>query len=87
MMGIMVGLIDYIIALAISISSYILIFKKVLHLCCLYGKYESTNMILKKYGSNQVNLNKTDFKGRTCMDLAWTWLINTYVSDSRSMCI
>jgi hypothetical protein len=49
-------------------------------LCCLYGRFESANIILKKYGSNQININKTDFKGRTCMDLAWSWLMNCIAS-------
>lgn len=56
----------------------------VFHLACLYGRYESVRIILKKYGSNQLDINKTDFKGRTCMDLAWNWLLNTKSSYQKS---
>ncbi|CAF0761556.1 unnamed protein product [Brachionus calyciflorus] len=54
-----------------------------LHLACLYGHYDIVNLILKKYASNQIDVNLVDFKGRTCLDLAWYWLINT--SDEKSL--
>ena len=56
---------------------FILYNNQVFHLACLYGRYESVNFILKKFGSNQLDINKPDIKGRTCMDLAWTWVLNT----------
>lgn len=48
----------------------------VLHLACRYGLYPIVNLLLKKYGSNEINVNMVDFKGRTCLDLAWMWLLN-----------
>lgn len=48
----------------------------VLHLACKYGRYEIVNILLRKYGSNSIDINMLDFKGKTCMDLAWNWLIN-----------
>ncbi len=56
----------------------------VFHLACMYGKHESVAMILKKFGSNQLDINKTDFKGRTCMDLAWNWVLSTYIEDNQN---
>ena len=50
--------------------------KNVLHLACMYGKFDVVNLLLKKFGSNQLNINQPDFKGRTCLDLAWAWLVN-----------
>jgi ankyrin repeat protein len=50
--------------------------QNVLHLACRYGKIEAANLLLRKYGSNQLNINAKDFKGRTCLDLAWQWTLN-----------
>lgn len=66
----------YITNLVIDLSSQNNEGQNILHLACLYGKYEIVDLILKKYGSNQVDVNVIDFKGRTCLDLAWDWLLN-----------
>ncbi len=55
------------------------------HLVCMYGRYESVSMILKKFGSNQLDVNKKDIKGRTCMDLAWNWVLNSYIEDNQDL--
>lgn len=47
-----------------------------LHLACKYGIYDAVYSLLKNYGSNLLNVNIQDYKGRTCLDLAWNWLIN-----------
>jgi ankyrin repeat protein len=47
-----------------------------LHLACIHGRYEIANILLKKYGSHQLDVNLKDFKQRTCLDLAWFWLLN-----------
>jgi ankyrin repeat protein len=51
--------------------------QNVLHLACRYGKFEAVNMLLRKYGSNHLDINAKDFKGRTCLDLAWQWTLNS----------
>ena len=51
-----------------------------------YSRYESVSMILKKFGSNQLEINKTDFKGKTCADLAWEFLLtNTSIEDNKGI--
>jgi hypothetical protein len=50
--------------------------QNVLHVACLYGKFDMVKLLLKKFGSSQFDVNATDFKGNTCMDLAWSWLIH-----------
>lgn len=56
-----------------------------LHLACLFGQYEIVNLLLKKYASNLIDVNVCDFKGRTCLDLAWIWLTNLNTSDNKSI--
>lgn len=58
--------------------------QNVLHIASRYGRYDVVNMLLKKYGSNQLNVNAIDFKGNTCMDLAWNWLVNLDNRDTNS---
>lgn len=45
-------------------------------MACKYGRYDIANLLLRKFGSNSLDLNMVDFKGRTSFDLAWNWLIN-----------
>lgn len=50
--------------------------QNVMHLVCKFGKYDIVNLLLKRYGSNQIDLNKMDFKDKTCLDLAWEWILS-----------
>ena len=50
--------------------------QNVLHTASRFGKYEIVSLLLKKYGSSHLDINKMDFRGRTCLDLAWDWLLN-----------
>ncbi len=34
----------------------------VMHLACRYGKYDMVKLLLKKYGSNEMDINQVDFK-------------------------
>jgi ankyrin repeat protein len=51
--------------------------QNVLHTAARFGKYDIAYLLLKKYGSNHLDINKLDFRGRTCLDLAWEWLLNS----------
>lgn len=48
----------------------------VLHLACRFGRYDVVEILLKKYGSHLIDVNMTDYKGRTCLDLAYDWIAN-----------
>lgn len=50
--------------------------QNILHLACQYGNYSIVSLLLKKFGSHQLDINAQDFKGHTCLDLAWNWLIH-----------
>ena len=52
-----------------------------LHLGCKFGRYDCVNMLLRKFGSNSLDINVIDFKGKTSMDLAWNWLISIKNTD------
>ena len=52
-----------------------------LHLACRYGHYDITELLLKNYGSNIIDLNQLDFKGKACLDLVWKWLVNYEIID------
>ncbi|RNA18132.1 ankyrin repeat [Brachionus plicatilis] len=59
--------------------------QNLLHIACFYGQYDIVRTLLKKYASNQLDLNSVDFKGRTCLDLAWIWLIYSNASEAKSI--
>jgi ankyrin repeat protein len=46
-----------------------------LHLACRYGHGDIIELLLKNCG-NIIDVNQIDFKGITCLDLLWKWLIN-----------
>ena len=50
--------------------------QNVLHTACRFGKYDIVCLLLKKFGSNHLNINLQDFAGKTCLDLAWEWMLN-----------
>jgi 26S proteasome non-ATPase regulatory subunit 10 len=47
-----------------------------LHLACDCGAFEAVDLMLKSNGSNILDVNLKDFRGRTCLDLAWLWLLS-----------
>ena len=59
--------------------------QNLLHIACFYGQYEIVKTLLKKYASNQLDLNCMDFKGRTCLDLAWIWLLHSNSNEAKSI--
>lgn len=59
--------------------------QNLLHVACFYGQYEIVNTLLKKHASNLLDLNSVDFKGRTCLDLAWIWLIYSNSNEAKSI--
>lgn len=59
--------------------------QNLLHIACFYGQYEIVETLLKKYASNQLDLNCVDFKGRTCLDLAWIWLLYSNSNEAKSI--
>lgn len=46
----------------------------VMHLACAFGRYQVVETLLKKFGSHLMDVNMTDYRGRTCLDLAFAWL-------------
>lgn len=46
----------------------------VLHLACAFGRYQLVETLLKRFASHVLDINMTDFRGRTCLDLAFAWL-------------
>ena len=55
-----------------------------LHLACRYGNYEIVELLVKNYGSNIIDVNQLDFKGKTCLDLVWKWLLNYEFIDLKT---
>ena len=52
-----------------------------MHLGCKFGRFDVVNILLRKFGSNSLDINVIDFKGKTSMDLAWNWLISIKNTD------